>query len=88
MKTNPARMLLFSVIATLSICLLGAIPNNQVKNYKSNFKQLEQIALNFKDIPHANRTAWNNTAACDPKLLIRLSTSKLVSMPDLDTMNR
>ena len=83
MKTNPARILLFSIIATLSICLLGAIPNNRVKNYKSNFKQLENIALEFKDIPHANRTAWNSTAACNPKLLIRLSTSKLVRMPNL-----
>lgn len=78
MKTSQTRVLLFSVIAMLSICLLGSTNHNNTTNKKSNVEQLKQLALDFSDIPLANHRAWQYAAAHNPQLLIRLSTTKLV----------
>jgi hypothetical protein len=80
MKTSLTRILLFSIIAMLSVFLLGLVDRNHVVYNKSDTEQLQEIALDFKDIPLANHSAWENTAVKDPQLLIRLSTSKLVGV--------
>ena len=85
MKPNLARILLFSVIATLSIILLGSTPRSQEPN--NSAKELEKIAVDFQDIPDANRVAWNQTAVCNSKLLIRLSTSKLVGITNSESLD-
>ena len=71
------------LLLLLSMFLLGATNHSQVANPKNSTRQLEELALEFRDIPHANRTAWNNAVANDPRVLIRLSTSKLVAIADI-----
>ncbi len=80
MKNNIARITLFSIIAMMSLFLMGSANQSQVGVQLNSTRQLEAIAANFKDIPIANRDAWERAIASDPELLLRLSTIKLVSI--------
>ncbi len=74
MKKYYARILLFSSIAMMAIFLMGL---TSIKPHKSDQAQLLQhIAGSFRNIPIANRHAWQKAAATHPELLIRLSSVK------------
>ena len=85
MKTKFARIILFSIIAMMSVFLMGSVnqgsANQSPVNEQNNrAKQLQEIAFDFQDIPTANRIAWNSAITNNPELLIRLSTGKLVGI--------
>jgi hypothetical protein len=88
MKTNLARTLLFSIIAMMSLFLMGSANHNQVTGQKNIAKELQKIAFDFQDIPIANRTAWDSAIIDNPELLIRLSTSRLVEVADMGSIRR
>jgi len=80
MKNNIARITLFSIIAMMSLFLMGSANQSKVDIPPNCTKQLEEITASFNDIPIANRRAWKGAIASNPELLLRLSTRKLVSI--------
>jgi hypothetical protein len=75
---RASRLLIFGVITTLSLFLLGArnITGTDVPGKSENQQITEIVSVLAEQLPEQYRASWSSAAERNPKLLLAVSTEK------------